>query len=164
MIGNMSNLDVFASFRRRLEHVCIITQVDLHTDAICHREGLNLHVVAVDPALSHRGEMPVKNAITLSGRGHVDLALTPSRRPLRVSSLAPARMDFDEPFVEVGVLTHVLDDTRPDLVVSILVPVDLIGECVEQAVSCRTRPISIYPTPGRTALTVTTNLDSLEAH
>lgn len=52
-----------------------------------------------------------------------------------VASNATAGVHVDELFVVVGMLTHVVDDTRANGGVFILVAIQLVGQGVEEAVA-----------------------------
>ena len=119
------------------DHVCKITLIDLDIHAICRPKGHNLHVVPVGTSLGHLLQMALELTINFfGGWGSVidGGRVASSILPLGIPSDATTRVDVNEAFVELGILTHVLDDARANFVMLGLGAKELIGESMKQAV------------------------------
>lgn len=121
------------------DHIRKVLLIYLDVDTKCRAKGRDLHVVPVCASSSHRVQVTLKDTIYFlcSRRRKGDgRRIYPSIFSLRIPSLSSSWKYVDELFVVVGVLTHVFDHASSDLVVIILVPVDLIGKSIKQAVAC----------------------------
>lgn len=122
-----------------------VIEVPLPDHDVCLEDaskGGNLHVVAVGAALGHALQVGVKDTLDVGGGGGggVDGAGEGTGiLPLWIAAGASARADFDELLVVVGMIPHVIDDCSTNSDMMFLGAVELVGEGVEEAISCKVR-------------------------
>lgn len=119
-------------------HVRKVSLVQLHIDPEGRAERVDLHVVTVCPSSGHLLQVTLKRILNLLrcgweavGRSRVSVCVF----PFRVSTGTTAGVDGDVLFIMGGVLPHVFDHPRADLVVSRLSAVQLVRKCIEQAIA-----------------------------
>lgn len=83
--------------------------------------------------------MVLEDSVDVGGRGRLEggrRGVGAGIFAFGIASNASAGVHVNELFVVVGMLTHVIDDTRANGGVFILVTIQLVGQCVEEAVAC----------------------------
>lgn len=138
MVGNMCHRPIPILVVGR-GHVGKVALIDLDVGVECCTKSHNLHIISVRPPFGHLLQMSLKGSIDLlfRGRSSVDGSGESSGiLPLGVASDASTRVNVDEVFVNISVLPQIFDHASPDLVVTGLGAVDLIGESVEETVAC----------------------------
>lgn len=140
VICNVSHLSVALVTSTAGDHIREVSLVNFHVAVVGGGEGGDLHVVAIGAAASHALQVAFEDAVDVLGRGWDEAGggrVGSGILAFGISSDAAARVDVDELFVVVGMLTHVVYDGGANGRVCILVTVELVGEGVEQAVACR---------------------------
>ena len=105
-----------------------------HVDLVCPCKRRDFKVISVSTFLAHLIQVILKGLVRVFGSTRI--IVESSSLSLGIPTRTTPWMNFNELFIVVVVFPHVVDDTRPEDGVQGFITVNLIGESIEEAVSC----------------------------
>lgn len=110
-------------------------RIDDDVGVVCSCKTNNFTIVPVCTIFLHSVEMSFEICVDLCSRWHSRNWSRSNVLSLWVSAISSTVVDWNEVDVLFRVVSHFLDDPRPDLLVMGFVAVNLVGKSIEETIT-----------------------------
>ncbi len=115
--------------------IAVVGLVDLDVGIVCFGKSLDLDIVTIFTVARHSIQIVLPRSVDLGGCWPLLDRRCRNILPLGVSAMPTAGWNVDEGLERIGILSHIFNDPRANLLGSAHISEDLVRQRAEEAVS-----------------------------